>query len=516
MSSRTARTRLALAAILALVMGCGDAQAPGSDNPPRAAAVLASLIVSNPTASPGAAATSSGASGDAGIVYTSLPPGSVPDGERAVITTRRTGAQVTVAMIDGGFDPAPLEATAGDTLDIRIEPTENSAALRFIAVVPARRPPIVVRTDPPPKKQDVPLNAVLLVVFSEPLDPATLADESLQLLLDGAAVGGTLGFGDNTHLTVTFTPAAPLEPDADYTLQLTQAIADLDGDPLEAAVSVTFTTEGVMRGKIVFVKSTLDHAADPFMDEIYMMDADGSNPVNLTKHSAGDYSPAVSPDGTRIAFSTRRDGNLEIYMMNAHGSNPANLTKHPAEDVGAPAWSPDGKKIAFSRGGQIGGQIYVMNADGSNPVNLTNEPGFDDFTPAWSPDGTKIAFSRSGQIYVMNADGSNPVNLTNHQGYDFAPTWSPDGTKIAFTKSVESVYEIFVMNADGSDPVNLTNNPDSYDWWPAWSPDGTRIAFASRRDGNDEVYVMNADGSNPVNLTNDPDWQDWLPAWSPE
>jgi hypothetical protein len=512
------RKRLALAAMIALA-GCEGVQEPAAS---VSRPVLSAAVVSNPVSAPPSAGPALSGSASEAVVYVSLPPGSAPGAEQVTIRHPRTGALRTVAMVEGGFDPIGVEANAGDTLDLDIRVAGANAPLLYAIVVPDSRPPVVVRTDPPPQKRDVPLNAVLLVVFSEPLDAASLTPTSVQLLQAGVPVAGAVGFADEAHLAATFTPAAPLEPDAEYTLRVPQGIRDLDGDPLEAAVSVTFTTEDALRGKIAFVKIFVNDSlenAGLVNYEIYVMDADGSNPVNLTNHPAIDAGLAVSPDGTKIAFSTRRgDGDLDVYVMNADGSNPVNLTKHPAEDVG-PVWSPDGMKIAFSRGGQYGGQIYVMNADGSNPVNLSNEPESSDFTPAWSPDGTKIAFSRYRQIYVMDADGSNPVNLTNDPNeFHFAPTWSPDGTKIAFTKSVtESLdYEVFVMNADGSDPVNLTNNPDSYDWWPAWSPDGTQIAFASRRDGNDEVYVMNADGSNPVNLTNDPDWQDWLPAWSPE
>ena len=87
----------------------------------------------------------------------------------------------------------------------------------------------------------------------------------------------------------------------------------------------------------------------------------------------------------KIAFYSDRDGNYEIYVMDADGSNPTNLTNNPAND-GAQAWSPDGSKIAFgsSRDGNM--EIYIMDTDGSNPTNLTNNPAWDDF-PAWSPSG---------------------------------------------------------------------------------------------------------------------------------
>jgi len=226
----------------------------------------------------------------------------------------------------------------------------------------------------------------------------------------------------------------------------------------------------------------------------------------------------VSIEGTtgKIAFASDRDGNNEIYVMNADGSNQTNLTNNPAWD-NEPCFSPDGTKIAFkSYSDEIFGisKIYVMNADGSNQTRLTNNLGRE---PCFSPDGTKIAFASNPngifEIYVMNADGSNQTRLTNNWVIDWEPCFSPDGTKIAFASNRDGNYEIYVMNADGSNQTRLTNNW-ARDKEPCFSPDGTKIAFASDRDGNDEIYVMNADGSNVINLTNNPAW-DVEPSWGP-
>jgi Tol biopolymer transport system component len=269
-------------------------------------------------------------------------------------------------------------------------------------------------------------------------------------------------------------------------------------------------------GRIAYVSNR-----DGGQYDVFVMNADGSNPVNLTNHSAAEGDPAWSPDGTRIAFSSDRDGNSDIFVMQADGSNPINLTNHPAWDAG-PAWSPDGTQIAFTSDRDGNDEIYVMQADGSNPINLTNHSAWD-AGPAWSPDGTRIAFvtgrhgQANGEIYVMQADGSNPINLTNtpEGEWDF-PAWSPDGTQIAFTswRSGENNVEIYVMQADGSNQTKLT---DLIGWpeQPTWSPDGSRIAFALWGAGNPEIYVMGTDGSNPANVTNHPA-EDWDPAWSPE
>jgi hypothetical protein len=240
---------LGAAAALLLAGSCGDdIQGPSDEGPDGGplAESLSSLIVSNPVASSALVAASptfGGFTSSAEVVFVSLPPGSVPDGETTVIEKRGTEGQAKIPMTDGGFDPVPVAATAGDTLDVRIELASGGAPLLLWMVVPPDIPPVIVRTDPPPKKRDVPLNAVMRVVFSEPIDAATLTDSSVQLLLDGAPVAGALEFGDGLNQTLTFTPDEPLVPEAEYTLLVAAQIRDLDGDPLAETYAATFTTE---------------------------------------------------------------------------------------------------------------------------------------------------------------------------------------------------------------------------------------------------------------------------------
>ncbi len=221
-----------------------------------------------------------------------------------------------------------------------------------------------------------------------------------------------------------------------------------------------------------------------------------------------------SPDGSRIAFVSERGDNDAIYVMNADGSNPIRLTQN-YDDVEYLSYSPDGSRIAFVSERGENDAIYVMNADGSNPVRLTQN--YDDVEYlAYSPDGSRIAFvSERGDndaIYVMNADGSNPIRLT--QKYDDVEylAYSPDGSQIAFVSERRDNDAIYVMNADGSNPIRLTQSYDDVEYL-AYSPDGSQIAFVSERGDNDAIYVMNADGSNPIRLTQSYDDIEYL-AWS--
>ena len=214
--------------------------------------------------------------------------------------------------------------------------------------------------------------------------------------------------------------------------------------------------------------------------EIYVMNADGTNPINLTRSiDRAEGVSTWSPDGKQIAFTSAElfDGHTlvdsDIFVMDVDGGDPINITNHDALDQ-TPDWSPDGNWIAFSSLRDGNWEIYVMDADGANPINITNHPAKDG-RPDWSPDGNRIAFTsdRDGnlEIYAMNADGTNPINLTNHSAEDNHASWSPDGTRIAFDSNRDDPFgEIYVMNADGTNSINLTQDPDNFDLYPSWGP----------------------------------------------
>ena len=243
--------------------------------------------------------------------------------------------------------------------------------------------------------------------------------------------------------------------------------------------------------------------------EIYVMDADGSNLQRITNNLIEDENPAWSPDGERIVFSSAREGHFidgdgnttdEIYVMDADGSNLQRITNNLIEDEN-PAWSPDGERIVFSSAreghfidgdGNTTDEIYVMDADGGNQQRLTENRN-NDWDPVWSPDGKRIAFmaDRKGDfekfdIYVMDADGGNQQKLTNHRAWDGSPSWSPNGERIVFNSNRDGKSEIYVMDAEGGNLQNLTNNPHS-DFGPAWlntpfsvSPGGKKFAMWGR------------------------------------
>lgn len=257
-------------------------------------------------------------------------------------------------------------------------------------------------------------------------------------------------------------------------------------------------------GRIVFARDG---------SEIYTMNEDGSDQINLTNNAAIDTEPAYSPDGQKIIFSSNREGNYDIYRMNQDGSGITRLTTDAADDR-VPSYSPDGSRIVFTSQRDGNSEIYTMNADGSNQVRRTTNTLIDN-TPSYSPDGTKIVFVRfnpQADIYTMNADGSNQANLTNQPGFYTRPTYSPNGAKILFIYGADVTGQTnWVMNANGTGRVLLSNGGDG---GPSYSPDGAKVVFTCCNTNPMAwgVYVGATDTAERLRLTTQ---LDLLPDWQP-
>jgi Tol biopolymer transport system component len=254
--------------------------------------------------------------------------------------------------------------------------------------------------------------------------------------------------------------------------------------------------------------------------DLYLQEFGSGQITRLTHGDSSTFAGPFSPNGKKIVFTGFGLTDSYVGVMNADGSDPVNLTNLPDVSDGFPAWSPDGSQIAFTSRRDGNNELYLMDPYGYNLKRLTNN-SVDDFAPTWSPDGKQIAFlsdrdNTAGvySIYIMNAAASWVKRLTQDGGNDYGPAWSPDGRQIVFRSVVKGQFDIFTVSVDGGDPLNLTNTPNSDEWSPAWSPDGSLIAFQTNRDGNWEIYTMNADGTDPVNLTNNPA-DDELPYWKP-
>ncbi|MFP3896222.1 MAG: hypothetical protein ACLFV5_05215 [Anaerolineales bacterium] len=270
--------------------------------------------------------------------------------------------------------------------------------------------------------------------------------------------------------------------------------------------------KGVALGNIVYMAK--EKPEDTW--DIYRMRSDGSDPVRLTDSSVDDTAPVWSPDGRRIAFVSRRDGNREIYVMNADGNEQLNLTRNATADW-TPAWSPDGEQLAFASFRDGNWEIYVMDANGENQRRLTYN-GAADYSPTWSPDGERLAYvsDRDGSlnIYVMNVDGSEQRGLAQHKATDQSPAWSPRGDRILWESYRDGDMEIYVVNVDGTEAQSVSNDSYANDHGPAWSPAGERIAYYSNRDGGWDIYTLDLESGQRTNITQS-DMLEQAPHWGP-
>jgi dipeptidyl aminopeptidase/acylaminoacyl peptidase len=262
--------------------------------------------------------------------------------------------------------------------------------------------------------------------------------------------------------------------------------------------------------------------------EITSMTATGLNVTPLTDTPEQNSDPAWSPDGTRIAFTSRRDGgDAEIYIMNADGSNEVRFTTRSGTDE-QPTWSPDGSRIAWVSDQFGNTDIVSANLSGGEFRQHTSNGAFVDTEPEYSPDGSLIAFrsnrSPNGDIFVVAAGGGPEAGIrqiTSNAATDASPTWSPDGSRIAFTSGRSGNDDIWSVASGGleSGPLQITTDP-AVERDPSWSPDGARIAFASSRGGGTQhIWTTGSGGAEvgPVQLTSTviadvgPAWQTIAP-----
>jgi Tol biopolymer transport system component len=267
------------------------------------------------------------------------------------------------------------------------------------------------------------------------------------------------------------------------------------------------------KGRVVFTLSA--DTAEPAEGYLASARLDGSDVRPITEAPeaglASDDSPAVSPDGTVVAFQRSVPGESpHIYVVGIDGTGLRRLTEGPAAEI-APAWSPDGTRIAFSRAVGDRFDLVVSDADGSRLTQLTQTPNADEDGASWSPNGAQLVFTRFARdnedLWVIDVDGANAHALVRGPHEDSSPAWAADGARIALVRDGRiALFTFERFEVEFLTPAGLVKEAG-----PSWSPDGDRIVF-TRDPGT--ILVVDADGAKatPVPFDGQATGAVWVPA----
>lgn len=244
--------------------------------------------------------------------------------------------------------------------------------------------------------------------------------------------------------------------------------------------------------------------------EVYSVDSDGKNLVQLTENHSDDYDASWSPSGDKILFTSNREkGNTEVYLMNADGTEQVNISQSNGFD-GRARWSPDGRSIVFNSDRNGTDLLFIYSLRNKTLTPLQVDGVFSAAEAVWSPDGEWIAFQGYNQfsksdIWLIRADGSQSRQLTNDpKSEDSRVSWSPDGRKLAYHSRRDHLYNIYIYDLDINKETQITQLRTS-DIEPKWSHDGKQLLFLSTRGqyGRTQLCLMQEDGTQQRCLTDE-------------
>jgi len=273
---------------------------------------------------------------------------------------------------------------------------------------------------------------------------------------------------------------------------------------------------GIAQTRFVFIYELIEQGKS--IRELYLIDYDGHSDSlkRVTRDRDMVATPAWSPDGKQIAFTSYFQKNPDLNLIDLQTGNRQVISGQPGLNS-SPCWHPDGKTIALVMTKDGNSELYRLD-QGKGLTRLTSSREIES-SPCFSTDGKQIAYTsdrgRILQLYVMGAGGGTGKRITPGNGWYDLPAWSPWGDLLAFvgSKDARRQFDIYVAKSDGSQMQQLTRNAKSNES-PCWSPDGRHIVFTSNRDGNWNLYTVDRLGGHVRRITYLPG-NCYTPDWSP-
>ena len=445
------------------VAGCGsDSSAP---NPPGSGATPRGLEASAPVAAPGVESPASST-----IVYVSAYPGTVPGAVTAKIATPGGADPHPVEAIDGGFDPVAVSARVGDVLTVVLTDSAGSSTMSS-TTVKSGRPPRVVRTSPSPRRTDVPLNAIIRVVFSAPMMLESVT-RGVHLTTGGAEVPVALLPGA-TEGTFDLVPSDLLSPGAAYEIQVAATVKDVNGVVLGEAFVGQFTTSTNpgpapvafvrLRGDFWWIGSEWELAVDSSAF-VYAqaLAADGTPITGVVTFATNATNVEISPIPLPVIASRGWAGARVTAKVRGHVTLTARAGDVAAStDVLVFGWLDarailEGSRVlALFYHDEVDGTIDVVALGGNEGSKLIAKggPGYSYGHPMASATGStsfvQIFWSPAGpdssRVIIRRPDGSESIITTPEPMVQTCPGWSPDGRQLAFIQADRGGFRYLVI-----------------------------------------------------------------------